>query len=638
MAEKMRLEMMERRLRIQNPFPKLDREAARNDINVFIEAIMRDERTGVPLKQAPVHRAWHSLADEHDRLLVWASISHGKSSQISIARTLWLLGRDPTTRIAIISHTAAQAHKLLRSIRRYIESSEELHAIFPDLRPMADQWTSSAITVQRNTLSKDPSVQACGQGGNILGSRLDHLIIDDLLNTSNTATADQRDKCFEWVQSDCLSRLEEGSRVLVIGTAFHPDDALHRLARLPGWKAVRYPVLNDDGTPRWPERWSMERIATVKDTLGPLEFARQLLCVARSDDESRFKKEWIDRCLARGNGKTLCYGMDNLPPGFKTYTGVDLAVQQKDASDSTCLFTIAVHPNGDREVLNIEAGKWSGPDIVQRIIDAHKRYMSVCIVENNACFPPGTRVLTKRGYKAIEDVEVGDEVWTHKARWRRVTDTLAGTSRTLTTARAEGHASVRPTPNHWFWMRRAGRNGPTGAAQWISYGVRDEPAYAAVARPGKSHGWAKVPDIEDAPYERYGTETEGGPVHNLVVEEDESYTVEDFLVHNAQDFIIQFARNQFAVPIRPFTTGRNKAHPEFGIESIAAEMAGGKWIIPSNNGTPAHPEIFNWIQEMLFYSPSAHTGDRLMSSYFCREGARMASQTITSARVDVLSR
>lgn len=465
-------------------------EWARKDIDAFVTAVMRDEKTGLPLDQAPVHVAWHELAEQHDRLIIWSAIEHGKTTQMSIARALFALGNDPTLRVAIVSNTARQAEKVLKSIKRYIETSAELHVIFPELRPMADQWTSHSITVRRGIISKDPSIQTLGIHGNILGSRLDLLILDDLLDTDNTRTAKGREDCFLWTQANCLSRLTAEGRVLVVGTAFHPDDTLHRLARLPGFKAFRYPVLTESGEPRWPERWPASRIQQVKDTLGPLEFARQLLCVARSDDEARFKKEWIDWCLAKGSGKNLCYGMDKLPPGFKTYTGVDLAVQQKDASDSTCLFTIAVHPNDDREVLNVETGKWSGPEIVSRIIETHKRYMSICVVENNA----------------------------------------------------------------------------------------------------------------------------------------------------AQDFIVQFARGQFAVPIKPFTTGRNKAHPEFGVESVAAEMAGKKWIIPSHGGNAAHPELFQWIQEMLFYQPASHTGDRLMASWFAREGARLGRLRVESGSLDTMSR
>ncbi len=47
----------------------------------------------------------------------------------------------------------------------------------------------------------------------------------------------------------------------------------------------------------------------------------------------------------------------------------------------------------------------------------------VIILENveEFCFPPETTVLSKRGVIPIGDVKVGDEVWTHNARWKPVT-------------------------------------------------------------------------------------------------------------------------------------------------------------------------------------------------------------------------
>jgi hypothetical protein len=458
------------------------------DVNAFATSVLRDEETGFPLRQAKLHQMWHKLVDENERLLLWSAIEHGKTTQLSVARTLWEIGCDPTKRIAVVSNTHGQAEKIVRSISKYIESSDALHAVFPNLIP-GDQWTSTKLTVRRPFVSKDPSIQAFGIHGNVLGARLDRVILDDVLDYENTKSKKQRDDLWDWYHATLEGRLTKRGRVTVVGTAYHPDDMLHRFARAPGWKAFRYPVMNDDGSSRWPERWPLDRIAKKRIALGPMEFSRQMLCIARDDSSARFKREWIDRCLFRGNGRSLAFGLSVLPPGIKTYTGVDLAVQQHSAADSTVLFTIAVHPNGDREVLCIEAGKWAGPEIVAKIIDHHRRFFSIAIVENNA----------------------------------------------------------------------------------------------------------------------------------------------------AQDFIIQFARGMFAVPIRPFTTGRNKAHPEFGIESIAAEMAGGKWIIPSSEGRCA-PEVDAWVSEMLYYDPTAHTGDRLMASWFAREGARLGDQKVVSGNMDLMSR
>lgn len=467
----------------------LQQQIARDDPNTFIEYVIRDERTGQPLVQAPVHEAWHELASEYDRLLIWAAIEHGKSTQLSISRPMWELGRNPSLRVAVVSNTHNQAVKIVRTIARYVELSSELRRVFPKLLP-GKPWTDESITVQRPFTSKDPSIQACGVHGNILGSRIDLLILDDVLDYENCRTELLRKELWDWYTATLSGRLTAKARVLVVGTAFHPEDLLHRLAKHVSWRAMRFPVLDPNtGQSRWPEAWPLERIAAKRVEMGPLEFARQMLCVARDDSEARFKREWIERCLMRGRGKQLCYGLQTLPNGFSTYTGVDLAVQRHDAAGLTVLFTIAVHRNGDRELLNIESGRWSGPEIVTRLHDAHRRYFSVVMVENNA----------------------------------------------------------------------------------------------------------------------------------------------------AQDFILQFARGASAIPIRAFTTGRNKAHPEFGVESIATEMCNGKWIIPSGDGQ-LHPEVDAWVQEMLYYDPKGHTGDRLMASWFSREAARQGAVKVESTFIDLMTR
>lgn len=447
---------------------------ARTDVNTFCEFVLKDEGTGAPLLQSGPHTQWHKLADEHDRLLVWSHVEAGKSLQLSIGRTLWELGRDPNLRHVILSNTANQAKKLAAPIRRYVESSDELHEVFPHLQP-GSPWGDLAFSVERSSISKDPSIQVSGVHGNVLGARLDRVVMDDVLDYENTATEDSRKGLIDWVLSSIVGRLVAEARVRVVGTGFHPQDLLHYLAR-HGYAAFRYPVVDAAGQPRWPERWPLERIAKKAEELGPIEAARQLMCEARDDSTARFKREYIEVALRLGEGTSLASALQVVPAGYRTFTGVDLAVQQKDANDETALFTIAVDPYGNRSVLNIEAGRWTGPEIVLKINQHHQRYQSIVVVENNA----------------------------------------------------------------------------------------------------------------------------------------------------AQDFIVQFARAGSAVPIIPFTTGRNKAHPEFGIESLAAEFASGKWRIP-NRGGVMHPEVAKWVDEMLFYNPKTHTGDKLMAAWFAREGARLGA-------------
>lgn len=460
---------------------------ARENPALFAQLVLRDEETHAPIRLAGMHKAWHDLATKHDRLIIWAHNRAGKTQQMAIARALWEIGRNPGIRVLIVSSTHDRASKILSSIASYVRGSGTYRAIFPEVVP-SDPWNTTELTVKRPYGIKDPTVRALGVGGEILGARVDLLILDDVLTLDNTSTADQRNKLWTWYTNTMVGRLVDAAQVLCIGTAYYPDDLMHKLAGTGAYRAVRYPIVDDQtGASRWPERWTPEAIERARVEMGSFEFARNMLCIARDDASAVFKQAWVDVCLSLGRDKEMAYGLNSVPPGCATYTGVDLAVQQHAHSDLTVLTTIIVHPNRRKEILWIESGKWHGPEIVERIHDHHRRYHSVVLVENNA----------------------------------------------------------------------------------------------------------------------------------------------------AQEFIAQYSRAQ-GIPTRGYTTGRNKVHPEFGVEHLATEMETGQWIFPNRGGITK--ELSGLIAELLQYSPKEHTGDRVMSLWLAREASRLGMIRAEVGRLDTLTR
>lgn len=486
---------------------------ARHDPNMFCRFVLKDEQTGKPITQAPMHKRWHELMNQHDRLVMWSHVEGGKTTQCAIGRTLFELGRNPMLRVAVVSNTNELARKMVRLIGQYIEKSKELHEVFPELVPTADPtlpWKGSQLTVHRNHIGgKDPSVQACGVHGNIIGSRVDLLILDDILDHENTHTPGPRADVLRWIKSSLFSRLTAEARVWIVGNAWHPEDAMHMLEKEERFEGVRFPVIDQQGNLTWEERWPRERIELARKDFGPLEYSRQLLCQARDDSTARFKREWIEVGVELGRGVPMCTSSHDLFPddgeeltpeeqeirekaretvwrlagpkglhGGAFITGVDLAISRADSAGSTVFFTIYVDEKRRRRVLDVRAGKWSGPEIKNKAKEVFDAFGSLFIIENNAM----------------------------------------------------------------------------------------------------------------------------------------------------QQMLIDMLRDETDIPIVPFRTGTNKAHPYFGVESLAAEMAGGKWIIPSKAGAPdftgVDKEVGEWISEMLFYDPKEHTGDRLMASWLAREGAR----------------
>lgn len=359
---------------------------ARVDFNTFAELVMVDDETGEPIKQAPIHRRWAELAEQYDRLLIWSHINSGKTTQLSILRTVWELGRDPTLRIVILSNTAAIAIKIVKAIAQLIERNDTVKAIFPKLEPHPDgPWNNAELTVMRPRSPKDPSVRAVGVHGSLTSGRVDRLIVDDILDPENCATEASRKKLSAWYKAVAVGRQSRRMRILVVGTAYHPKDLLHELSQQKRFVWKRFPVITEDGRVAWPELWPSDRIESLREELGPAEFARQMLCLARDDDEARFKQAWIDEALRKGQGRRMIYQLEEeLPEGYGVFTGVDIGVKRNKRSDLTAFFTFIEDPKGNRTVLWIESGKFTGPQIVEMIEDHYRRYRSFISVENNA--------------------------------------------------------------------------------------------------------------------------------------------------------------------------------------------------------------------------------------------------------------
>lgn len=365
---------------------------ARRSPAAFVQYAFRHEETNAIIQNARHHMEWHEFFDDNPRSILFAPVEHAKTQHIAVGRALHTLGRDPNKRLAIISNTFdPHATKILRSIRTHIESNPRVHKVFPNLKP-SDPWGQSALTVERTTIAKDPSIQALGSYGPINGSRLDGITLDDILNYENTRTPEQIQKLIGWLDSEVLTRVTEHGFINWIGTPWHPADPMHEIAKRAAWVSKRYSgVLNpqapmEQWIPLWPSQFSLERLKRIYDGTTPINFARKYLCEVRMDSASRFQQAWIDHAKTLGAGRRL---LDRQPHGanghpWPCFTGVDLGIGQGEGHDLTVLFTIALDERKRKVVCEIQAGRWTAPEIVTRIHSTVTRYNSQVYVEDNA--------------------------------------------------------------------------------------------------------------------------------------------------------------------------------------------------------------------------------------------------------------
>jgi hypothetical protein len=355
----------------------------REDVNAFCEFVLRDEEHGTPIEQGRMHVEMQDAYDRHGFVIILAHPESGKTQQLGVGRTLFELGRNPDLRTVFLNNTQDGGTKTLRSAKKYLERSEELRAVFPHLKP-GGLWREDAITVERRTFSKDPSIYCLGFHGNILGARIDRAVVDDLLDFENTRTDAARRDASSWFKRTFLTRLSAQAKLAFLTNAWHEEDLAHEL-EADGWVTLRYPVLDAAGRSTWPSQWPLARIAEWRKRLGELEFTRMFLCRPRDPGAEVFGPESIAKALARGKGYGLLKYLDpdDVPEGAFVVTGVDLGASRKMTGGVSAMETVLFYPTGTRQLVGARSGRWSGRAILRNLSEVGDAFGGVVVVEDN---------------------------------------------------------------------------------------------------------------------------------------------------------------------------------------------------------------------------------------------------------------
>lgn len=185
---------------------------------------------GEKVQRYPLMR-YQEGSEGTDQVILNFPPNHGKSATWTINWVTWLINRDPSIRIIIVSKTQRLAKQFLLGVKQRLTHPryEQMHAAFgPEggwrSEDKADglAWREDMIYVKgRNPEEKDPTVQALGIGGQIYGTRADLVVLDDCEDLTNYASYEAH---ANWVAQEVSSRLEPGTdgehpgRLVVLGT------------------------------------------------------------------------------------------------------------------------------------------------------------------------------------------------------------------------------------------------------------------------------------------------------------------------------------------------------------------------------------------------------------------------------------
>lgn len=168
------------------------------------------------------------------------------------------------------------------------------------------------------------------------------------------------------------------------------------------------------------------------------------------------------------------------------------------------------------------------------------------------CFVGSTLVLTKDGYKRIDEVQVGDEVLTHRNRYRKVLNVFNQGIKQTVVLSGLGFKDIQTTSNHKFLVRLHTKKGLSDA-QWVEVGDFRANHYVGIPIDLYEGSYQDI-EFSDCfiregsyywlPYEaiRVGSDE---VVYDIEVEEDHSFTANNIIVHNCQTFSMAGKRMGF---------------------------------------------------------------------------------------------
>lgn len=135
--------------------------------------LFADRRTGVPeLDEAPY------------QLILWPRET-GKSSCVTIARSVRNACKNPNTAILIANEKRETASDFLASIKQHFTNNELLRALFPEVIPpdLNDvTWSATRATLKRSSARPETTFDSIGVEGTVTGKHFDEIVCDDLIS------------------------------------------------------------------------------------------------------------------------------------------------------------------------------------------------------------------------------------------------------------------------------------------------------------------------------------------------------------------------------------------------------------------------------------------------------------------------
>ena len=318
---------------------------------------------------------------DDDRICVNIPPRHGKSQLVSIYFPAWFLGRNPTKKVMMVSHTTDLAVDFGRKVRNLI-SEAKYKEIFPNVSLSVDSKSAGRWNTNRGG-----EYYACGIGSSIAGRGADLLLIDDPHSEQDVINGNFEvfAKAYEWFTFGARTRLMPGGRVAIIQTRWHLDDLTGRVVRDMGmnekadqYNVVEFPAIltvndpkdetKDIEKPLWPEFFDLEALHRTRASMPLFQWNSQYQQNPTAEEGSIVKRDWWNS-----------WGKDEPPKCDYVIMTLDAAAETHNRADFTAITTWGVFRNEEDQLYNIilldsVKARYEFPELKEKALAHYKEW------------------------------------------------------------------------------------------------------------------------------------------------------------------------------------------------------------------------------------------------------------------------
>lgn len=269
-----------------------------NPAETFIES---------PHLRALCHSLERAAAGEIRRLIITLPPRHLKSHVVSVAFPAWLLGRNPSEKIACASYGSSLAEDFGRQTRDLMRSP-----FYRETFPGTILDPTKASAAEFHTTAKGRRIST-SVGGSLTGKGGKVLIYDDLMKADDALSLVKRDACHTWFRNTAANRLNDPKAgvIVIVAQRLHVDDLVGRLIPSGDWDVLNLPAIATGGQvldlgdeAQWvrnigdllhPERIDQDELDRILREMGSSSFEAQYQQSPVLPGGNLVKREWF-RC------------------------------------------------------------------------------------------------------------------------------------------------------------------------------------------------------------------------------------------------------------------------------------------------------------------------------------------------------